>query len=306
MRIDPEHLITFSMVAELGSVSRAAQALDLSQPAVSGQLRVLQEQLGAPLYVRHGRGVRLTPDGHRLLPHAQAVARNVRDASDLAGQLRHTAPTTLHVGFSVALTPAVSSLLHLAAAHHLDLKADTRAAADLIEDVRRGTLDAALIVTSPQQTPGGLDTHLIGEDTLRLGVPPGHRLSDQSYVTPHALQGERLLWTARGSGIRHQAERLLDGAGLGAQPGTELGSLWAVLDGIRRGHGVGVLPASFLAADVQSGRVVSLGLEAPQDTVRYALITRPAPLITGPVRQLAELLTQVPLRTLLIPSRPPR
>lgn len=299
MRLNPEHLITFSVVAELTSVSRAANALNLSQPAVSGQLRSLQDQIGAPLYERHGRGIKLTVDGERLLPHAQAIARNVQEASGLVGGLSTRRVGTLRVGFSFALTPVVSSVIRLGQEHGLNLQAETRPAAELADEVRAGTLSAALVVTSPQRTHAELDSHRIGEDTLRLALLPGHPLAGQGYVPPHALRGEVLLWSARGSGIRAQTERLLEGTGISAAQGLELGSLWAVLDGVRRGHGVGILPASFLASAVQAGHLVSLGIEAPHVTVLHTLLTAPSPLLSSATRTLIEVLSRHPLRGLL-------
>ncbi|WP_010115171.1 LysR family transcriptional regulator, partial [Burkholderia oklahomensis] len=65
----PDQLITFAAVAEHRNISRAALALHLSQPAVSGQLRQLQDAFGEPLYQRDGRGVRLTPVGEALARH---------------------------------------------------------------------------------------------------------------------------------------------------------------------------------------------------------------------------------------------
>ncbi|GGS25723.1 LysR family transcriptional regulator [Deinococcus knuensis] len=314
MRLNPEHLITFSVVAELTSVSRAATALNLSQPAVSGQLRSLQEQFGGPLYERHGRGIRLTAGGERLLPYAQAIARNVQEASGLLDGLSARRVSTLRVGFSFALTPVVSSVIRLGQEHGLKIQAETRPAAELADEVRGGTLSAALVVTSPQRTHAGLDNHRIGEDTLRLALLSGHPLAGQGYVPPHALRGERLLWAARGSGIRLQTERILEATGISAaQGGLELGSLWAVLEGVRRGHGLGILPASFLAADVQAGRVVSLGIEAPHVTVLHTLLTAPSALLSSAARTLTDVLSRHPLRALLAeatslpqPPGPPR
>ncbi|MBE0629031.1 MAG: LysR family transcriptional regulator, partial [Burkholderia vietnamiensis] len=82
----PDQLITFAAVAEHLNISRAAVALHLSQPAVSGQLRVLQDEFGEPLYQRDGRGIRLTPVGEQLAQYANAQrdtfaqARAFRDA----------------------------------------------------------------------------------------------------------------------------------------------------------------------------------------------------------------------------------
>ncbi|GAA5440583.1 LysR family transcriptional regulator [Deinococcus caeni] len=276
MRVNPEQLVTFSVVAQLGSVSRAAQALNLSQPAVSGQLRALQDQIGRPLYVRRGRGVTLTEDGERLLPHAQAIARTLHEVGEQITDLRRPL-TTLRVGFSFALTGLASAAARRALDLGLHLQAETRPAADLAQGVRDGTLAAALLVTSPQRTLPDLDLHRVGEDQLRLGVAPTHPLARQGYVAPHALRGETLLWPARGSGVRVQTERILQG--VAPAQGLEVGSLWAALEGVRRGDGVAVLPASFMARDVQVGQVRSLGLEAPAVTVLHVLVTPPAALL---------------------------
>lgn len=276
MRVNPEQLVTFSVVAQLGSVSRAAQALNLSQPAVSGQLRALQDQIGRPLYVRRGRGVTLTEDGERLLPHAQAIARTLHEVGEQITDLRRPL-TTLRVGFSFALTGLASAAARRALDLGLHLQAETRPAADLAQGVRDGTLAAALLVTSPQRTLPDLDLHRVGEDQLRLGVAPTHPLARQGYVAPHALRGETLLWPARGSGVRVQTERILQG--VAPAQGLEVGSLWAALEGVRRGDGVAVLPASFMARDVQVGQVRSLGLEAPSVTVLHVLVTPPAALL---------------------------
>ncbi|WP_240157107.1 LysR family transcriptional regulator, partial [Burkholderia sp. Ap-962] len=78
----PDQLITFATVAELRNISRAAELLHLSQPAVSGQLRQLQDEFGEPLYLRDGRGVRLTPVGEALAPLAAtlvALAASLRE-----------------------------------------------------------------------------------------------------------------------------------------------------------------------------------------------------------------------------------
>jgi DNA-binding transcriptional LysR family regulator len=69
----PDQLITFAAVAEHLNISRAAVELHLSQPAVSGQLRQLQEEFGEPLYRRDGRGVRLTSSGQQLAEYAQRL-----------------------------------------------------------------------------------------------------------------------------------------------------------------------------------------------------------------------------------------
>ncbi|WP_308417458.1 LysR family transcriptional regulator, partial [Bordetella pertussis] len=80
----PEQLLTFASVADAGNISRAAELLHLSQPAVSGQLRMLQDWFGEPLYRRSGHGIVLTAAGERLAEHA----RQLRQVYSQAGALR--------------------------------------------------------------------------------------------------------------------------------------------------------------------------------------------------------------------------
>ena len=82
----PDHLLTFAAVADAGNISRAALALHLSQPAVSGQLRALQESFGEPLYRRSGHGIALTAAGERLAAHARQLRQAFQQAQIQAHQ----------------------------------------------------------------------------------------------------------------------------------------------------------------------------------------------------------------------------
>lgn len=88
----PDQLLTFATVAELGNISHAAQALHLSQPAVSGQLRLLQESFGEPLYRRDGRGIRLTAVGEQVAVYANKLRQDYRQAMALRDSLRGMKP----------------------------------------------------------------------------------------------------------------------------------------------------------------------------------------------------------------------
>ena len=99
----PEQLITFSHVAEHLNISRAANALHLSQPAVSGQLQALQVSFGEALYYRAGRGISLTPAGLRLLGVATQLRESMRQARDQRHSARTLQTGLLRIGASTTI-----------------------------------------------------------------------------------------------------------------------------------------------------------------------------------------------------------
>lgn len=96
----PDFLLTFAAVAETGNISRAGERLHLSQPAVSGQLRLLQDSVGEPLYRRHSRGIVLTPAGEGLLEHARRLRRVLDEAIVYRDRLRGLESGNLRIGAS--------------------------------------------------------------------------------------------------------------------------------------------------------------------------------------------------------------
>src|SRR5476649_693839 len=112
----PDQLITFATVAEHSNISRAALALHLSQPAVSGQLRQLQDEFGEPLYQREGRGIRLTAAGEQLAVYATRIRETVGQAHAYRNALRGLERGTLRIGAST--TPASYLLPYLIADFH--------------------------------------------------------------------------------------------------------------------------------------------------------------------------------------------
>src|SRR5690349_4598222 len=176
----PEQLITFATVAEYGNISRAAVALHLSQPAVSGQLRLLQEEFGEPLYQRDGRGVRLTAAGEQLLGHAERLRETFRAAHALRDALRGLERGTLRIGAST--TPASYLLPYLIAAFHKrypDVVVTTidGNTAEIVAAL--GSLDVALVEgPAGHELPLGTTVTSWREDEIVAIAPKGHPLAD--------------------------------------------------------------------------------------------------------------------------------
>ena len=275
MKISSDQLVAFSVVAELGSVSRAAERLNLSQPTVSSQLRALQEQFGEPLYRRRAHGVELTPAGEGLLPHAHAVAHALRQVGDHISGMQERTGRILRLGVSYSLGRRSYGLVTGGAAQRLQLQLLAGDSTTLAGLVMTGDLDAALVLGPIGMPPGKVDLHQTGEDELVAALPAGHPLADLRYAPLQALREETFLWAGRTSSVRRQSDRLLQEAGL-TPHSLELGSLIAVREALLDGHGVALLPREFVQRERDLGLLTTLGLEAPLVGISQLLVTPPA------------------------------
>ncbi|GGR09500.1 LysR family transcriptional regulator [Deinococcus ruber] len=292
MRVNPEYLVTFSAVAELGSVSKAAEFLHLSQPAVSGQLRALADAVGTPLYTRHSRGVTLTADGLELLPLAQAIARSMRRVGELAHEKRHHLKKHVRLGVSWTLA---TRAVHLAARFSdetLKVSLHSDHTPRLIQLVAEGELDATLAVDASQALPDGLEARRFSSEDLRLIVPRGHRLAESGYVNLNVLQDESLLWPMPESSVRRRAARLIQSSGVTPIRELELGSFLALKAALVGGLGVAILPRSMVSLEIDIGILSSAGLEANDITLGYHVVSAPVAMLPAVVREVLESLVR--------------
>jgi DNA-binding transcriptional LysR family regulator len=259
----PDQLITFAAVAEHRNISRAAIALHLSQPAVSGQLRQLQDEFGEPLYVRDGRGVKLTPTGEQLASYAIRLRDTWRQAHQYRDALRGLERGTLRIGAST--TPASYLLPYLIAGFrrlHPDVTLHTidGNTADIVAAL--GSLDVGLI-----EGPVGADlppdtaVHAWREDEIVAIVPCQHPLAqaqrdhaagESASQTPadttgqvdmEAFAGLPIVLREEGSGVRQLVERAFARAGVPLNVALEIAGVEGVKEAVRAGMGIGFVSA---------------------------------------------------------------
>lgn len=258
MALQAEHLIAFVVVAEAGNISRAAEKLNLSQPAVSAQMRALQDWFGAPLYRRQGHGIALTDAGQGLLVHARRLrhaqddARALRDAYGglVAGELRLGASTT----------PASYLLPRLVA----DFRREYPALALYLSDgntteivERLPALDLAFIEGDvPAILPPNTAVRPWQDDEVVAIVPAAHPLAGLSSATLHAIADHPWVTREAGSGLRKLVERTFNAAGHTPVATLELAGVEAVKHAVRAGLGVGFV--SSLSMQHEDGSLIRL------------------------------------------------
>ncbi len=198
--IEPRRVLTFREVARLGSFSRAARALSLTQPAVSQQVAALERQAGARLLERGAGGLTLTPAGTLLLAHADVVADRLSLAAGQLAELAGEAELRLRVGaFPSALATRVPVALARLTAERPALKADVVEGTtdELVAGVRNGALHVVVCFQDAAQPrrehEGAARIDLEREPFVAL-LPPGHELAGRGPIGLADLAAET--WVA--------------------------------------------------------------------------------------------------------------
>lgn len=272
MSVSPDQLIAFAALFDHGSVTAAARALNVSQPAVSGRLRTLQTLTGQPLYTRSGSKLELTPVGEELLPHARSLARSMARAEQ-ALETPAEAERTASIAFSEAAVPFVVPRLAKAALTEpgVDLRVVPCDATTAVGAVIAGEVDLAVAVASPAPPTDDLERRPLLVDDIVLV-----QAQEQEPVVPlWALSELTVLWQAPGSGVRATAIRVLEDAGVWPKVTVELGSTLGALAAVAAGYGAAMLPRRYVQPWISMGAVTAATLDASDLYARFELISPP-------------------------------
>lgn len=183
------HIRQFLAVVDTGSFTRAANALNVAQPSLSGGIAQLERQLGTRLFVRERRRIRLTEAGNLLLPLARTIEREFHNAQVLVGSLpapvRPIRLGVLETIPSVWLAKAVA-----AHAGHDPLELVEGGERELQAALSNGSIDLALTLLPPQH---GQQAEVLLRDDYCLALSTSHRLAGASQIAASEVAGETML-----------------------------------------------------------------------------------------------------------------
>lgn len=192
-RIDYLGLVAFVSIADHGSFQRAAQALSLSQAALSHRLRKVEEDLGAPLLIRSSREVSLTPVGQGLLPDARRLLKELHDTYDMFRVRGRGARSRV----SFACLPSIANsvlptiLAEFGSANpDIEIELLDIPVARIAENVRSGTVEFGLTIVSAELSD--LRVRNLAKEDYVLVVPRHHLLAQRDSVIPKDLVGETM------------------------------------------------------------------------------------------------------------------
>ncbi|MBL8301717.1 MAG: LysR family transcriptional regulator, partial [Ideonella sp.] len=221
-------LATFQTLARLGSVSRTAQEMHLTQPAVSLQLGILEESAGTPLLSRDGRGVRLTAAGEILAGYADRIMALWREAGEAMAAQRGVVAGSLRVGVVTTAEYLLPQLLLDFVRQHdqVSVKLEVGNRAAIVAMLAQQDIDLAVMGRPPAELR--VVAAPFARHPMAFVAAPHHPLAAHPSPTLRDLNGANLLLRERGSGTRTTVEQLYKAAGVDMRLGAELSSNEAI------------------------------------------------------------------------------
>jgi DNA-binding transcriptional LysR family regulator len=292
MQLSLRQLEVFLAVARAKSFRGAAEALHLTQPALSQHVAELERELGARLFDRLGRSVALTEAGHIVEEHALRLFATLESAREAIAELSELKRGSLIVGAST--TPGIYVLPAMVASFErrhpgIALSLQIANSSVIEERIRANELDLGVV--------GG---HALrrGEECLASGlldelvliVPPVHPWARRREIAPALLSGQRLLIREGGSATRQVAERALQHAGVTFGASMELGHTEAIKQGVMVGLGVALVSVHAVRGDVASGRLHALRLKGMRIRRHFHVIHNEARTLSASARAFVSLL----------------
>jgi LysR family nitrogen assimilation transcriptional regulator len=245
--MDLKHLASFVAIVDGGSFSRAAAALNLSQPSLSRQMALLEAEVGQRLLQRTGRGVAPTPAGDALLVHARAMLDASRRALDELHDLHANPGGRVVVGMPPRVALGLSAPLVRQFRERFPQAVITvleGLSLALRESLIGGRLDLALLF-DPQPSPQ-LKFEPLMRERLMLVAPPGSRLPPRAALA--SLASYPMVLPSAPNAIRSLVDRHLAPRGVALNVLAEVGAVQTVLALVAQGMGCTILPESALAA----------------------------------------------------------
>ncbi|TAK25748.1 MAG: LysR family transcriptional regulator [Chloroflexota bacterium] len=254
-------LEVFVEVARLGSVGRAGEALELTQPAATWRLQALERELGIALFDRTGRGMRLTAAGRATLPYAERAVRATREMRGVVQAVQRGASGRLDVGCSPAIGVYLlpEALLRFRARRpNVEVAVRTGHSEEVLRLVLDGEARVGLVRTLRHPD---ISTCQIAEDDLVLAAHPDHPFASRGHASAGEVGAEGLILFDRASSFYELTQSLFARAGVLPRIAMELDSAEGAKMMVAKGLGIAILPAMAIVRDLAEGRLVRVQID---------------------------------------------
>jgi len=262
MNITLRQLKVFEAVARHLNFTRAAEELFLTQPAVSMQVKQLEEQIGQPLFEQVGRKIHLTEPGHEVLRYSQAINGQLGELQTVIEEMKGLQHGKLTLTVASTANYFLPTLLGVFSQRYrgVSVDIDVTNRENLLKALAANTTDFAIMGHPPDGLELVSSPFLI--NPLVVLAAPDHPLAGRQRIPPERLAQETFIMRERGSGTRAARERFFaEHGGISFSKTMEMNSNEAIKQAVQAGLGLGVLSIHTMEVELMLNRLVVLDVD---------------------------------------------
>jgi DNA-binding transcriptional LysR family regulator len=251
-------LKVFESVARHLNYTRAAQELFLTQPAVSMQVKQLEESLGVALFEQLGKRIHLTEAGREVLGYARTVTQQLDELEGILNHIKGLSGGRLRISVATTANYFIPTLLGTFSRRHpgVTISLDVTNRETLLQQLSENTVDLVIMGQPPAELDAEADAFM--ENPLVIVAPPDHPLAREKKIPLARLQEETFLVREPGSGTRIAMERFFAEREMHLKTGMEVGSNEAIKQSVQAGLGLGLLSHATIEQELTLKRLVVL------------------------------------------------
>jgi DNA-binding transcriptional LysR family regulator len=257
----------FAAVARRLSFTRASEELHLTQPAVSMQIKQLEQAVGLPLFEQLGKKIYLTDAGREFSRYASAITSQLEELDQMVDEMKGLKRGRLTIAVASTANYFVPRLLATFCQRHGDavsVSLDVTNREQLLKGLVENRNDLVIMGQPPAEM--NLVAERFLENPLVVIAPPGHPLAAEKRIPPERLREETFLVREQGSGTRSAMERYFAANKLRLATPMEMSSNEAIKQSVEAGLGLGVVSLHTLAMELALGQLVVL------DVVKFPIM----------------------------------
>ncbi|MBK1653304.1 LysR family transcriptional regulator [Allochromatium vinosum] len=274
MHVSLRQLRVFEAVARHNSYTRAAEELHLSQPAVSMQVRQLEDEIGLSLFERLGKQVVLTEAGREVFHYSRAIGQSLREMEEVLESLKGVSRGSLRIAVASTVNYFAPRLMAIFQQRHpgIGLRLDVTNRESLVQMLDSNSVDLVLMGVPPRNVE--VEAEAFMDNPLVVIAPPDHPLAGERAIPLARLAEETFVMREEGSGTRQAMERFFSERGQTIRHGMQMTRNEAVKQAVRSGLGLSVVSLHTIELELETRRLVTLDVEGFPDRRQWYLVYR--------------------------------
>jgi LysR family transcriptional regulator, low CO2-responsive transcriptional regulator len=290
MHLTLRQLKVFESVARHLNYTRAAEELHLTQPAVSMQVKQLEESLGVSLFEQLGKRIHLTEPGQEVLTYARQITQQVDELEAVLNRIKGLRGGRLRISVATTANYFIPTLLGTFSRRYPDVTVslDVTNREILLRQLAENTVD--LVIMGQPPTEADVEAEEFMDNPLVVVAPTDHPLTRVRRIPLERLQDEVFLVREPGSGTRIAMERFFAERGMRLKTGMEVGSNEAIKQSVQAGLGLGLLSRATIEQELELRRLVELDVAELPIMRHWYVVNRRGKRLSGAAEAFREFL----------------